>query len=66
MKAVCVLCALVALTACQPKQDKYNRYKIITEGPVMLKLDTETGQTWRWVPDYSGNGGTWKVVQTEP
>jgi hypothetical protein len=66
MKTVCVLCALVALTACQPKQDKYNRYQIITQGPVMLKLDTETGQTWCWVSDYSGNGGTWKVVQTEP
>jgi hypothetical protein len=32
----------------------------------MLKLDTETGETWRWAPDYSGTGGTWKVVKTEP
>ena len=67
MKALCLLCALFALTGCKPKQQAgYNRYKIITKGPVMLKLDTETGTTWRWVADYSGNGGTWKPVQTEP
>jgi hypothetical protein len=63
MKTVCVLCALIALTGCQPKQD---RYKIITQGSIILKMDTETGDTWRWAPDYSGTGGTWKAVKTEP
>jgi hypothetical protein len=66
MKAVYALSALILLVSCQPQRQKPNRYQIITEGPVMLKLDTETGQTWRWVTDYTGNGGTWKAVQTEP
>ena len=66
MKALCLFCALLVLTGCGPRKQDYNRYKIITEGPVMLKLDTSTGQTWRWVPDYTGNSGSWKQVQTEP
>ena len=63
MKTVLVFCALLALAGCQPRQD---RYQIVTQGTLIWKLDTETGQSWRWVPDYSGNGGTWKAVQTEP
>jgi hypothetical protein len=66
MKTVLVLCALVALTACQPKQD---RYKIITQGPVILKIDTETGQSWRWMPErdpLSQGGGSWQPVTPTP
>ena len=66
MRLACLFCSLLILNGCSDRQHSYNRYKIITNGPVMLKLDTQTGQTWRWVPDYSGNGGSWKSVQTEP
>ncbi len=62
MKTIWVL-AFLALTSCQPQHD---RYKIVTQGPIILKMDTETGQSWLWVPDYSGNSGSWKAVQTEP
>ena len=63
MKTVCVLCAVIAIAGCQPQHE---RYKITTEKSIIIKMDTDTGQSWRWVPDYSGNGGTWKAVQTEP
>jgi hypothetical protein len=44
MKTLCALCALALLTGCQPKPD---RYKVISENGIIIKVDTETGQSWR-------------------
>jgi len=60
---VSVLCALVALTGCEPKLE---RYKIVTQRSVILKIDSETGQSWCWVPNENSPGGMWKSIPNAP
>jgi uncharacterized protein YcfL len=61
MKALCFLFALL-LIGCEAKED---RYKIITQGSVIMKIDTKTGQAWKWEPSFSG-AGEWKPIQNPP
>jgi hypothetical protein len=48
MKTVYMLCALAALTSCQPKVP---RYVIADHQVVIIKMDTKTGESWRWHAD---------------
>ena len=58
MKTIIGLIAVVALTSCQPKQ----KYEMIGANPgFIFRLDTETGQSWRF--DSSENA--WKPI-SEP
>jgi hypothetical protein len=58
VKLLCVFFALL-LIACEEKQ---NRYQIITQGAVIMKIDTKTGKSWKWQPSRDG-GGEWRLVQ---
>ena len=53
---------MAMMTACQPPRE---RYRIIMERSVIMKIDTETGQSWCWVANYNGGGGTWKAIPTD-
>ena len=59
MKSVYIFCALVALTACQPKPERY-RITVLERGGIVMKLDTETGQSWQY------ERGIWKSIPTAP
>ena len=60
MKILCLLFGLL-LIACEAKED---RYKIVTQGSLVMKIDTKTGQAWKWEP--GSDGGEWKPVQNPP
>ncbi|MFL6584475.1 MAG: hypothetical protein ACJ8KU_08145 [Chthoniobacterales bacterium] len=63
MKLIALLIGLVVLafvaSGCQQKE----RYKIVSEGGVIMKIDTDTGQSWRWTSD-GGPGGRWAPIDT--
>ncbi len=61
MKLLTIFLALL-LIACEEKQD---RYKIVTQGTLIMKIDTKTGKSWKWHPDVDG-GGEWQPVQEPP
>jgi hypothetical protein len=64
MKALSIFCAVIVLAGCEPEQ--HDRYKIVTQGPLTFKVDTKTGQSWRWVPTSIDGGGKWEPVQNAP
>jgi hypothetical protein len=55
------LCAFTLLVACDSNQEQ-DRYQIVTQGAVIMKIDKKTGQAWQWKPRIS-DGGEWAPVQ---
>jgi hypothetical protein len=59
MKTVYALCALALLTSCQPKPPKFQVFDT-QGGHTVIKLDTETGQSWKY------ESGIWTPIITVP
>jgi hypothetical protein len=61
MRTLAACCALILLFGCDNANES-DRYQIVTNGPVMMKIDKKTGQSWKWKPSVDG-GGEWELIQ---